>query len=157
MTERPATPEAYLATLPEERRALVSAIRDLVNANLPKGVEEGMQHGMIGWFVPHSVFPAGYHVQPKQPVPWAGLASQKKVSLHLFCAYVHTEAGAEFAAAYRMWLGKKPDMGKSCVRFQTMGQVPFGLLAALFQKIPLDDFLARYSAAIPAPARRKRR
>ncbi len=157
MTVLPADPDAYLATLSAERRALVSAVRGLVNAHLPEGVEEGLQHGMIGWYVPHSVFPAGYHVQPTQPVPWAGLASQKKVSLHLFCAYVHGEAGAEFAAAYREWLGKKPDMGKSCVRFQTIEQVPFDLLAELFRKIPLDEFLTRYSAAIPASARKRRR
>lgn len=91
MSTRPAaaTVEAYLAALPEARRAALSAVRAAIRRALPKGYAEGIQYGMIGWFVPHSIYPAGYHCDPKQPLPFASLASQKShLAIYLFCTYL---------------------------------------------------------------------
>lgn len=149
------SPDAYLATLPDDRRAIVAAIREVVNTNLPAGVEEGIQHGMIGWYIPRSVYPDGYHADPRQPVPYVGLANQKStVSLYLFCAYVSPDAAQAFEAQYRAWLGKKPDMGKSCVRFSRWEQVPLELIGRTIRETPTDRFLAHYVASIP-PKRAK--
>ncbi len=154
----PASPEAYLAGLPDDRRALVQHLRDVVNANLPEGIEEGMQYGMIGWFVPHALYPEGYHCDPAQPVPYVSLANQKgAVSLYLFCMYTDSELSAEFARRYRDFLGKKPNMGKSCVRFKRLEDVPDDLLAETLQRMPLQHFLDTYTAQIPPSARKTRR
>ncbi len=156
MPTPPTSPDAYLDALPDDRRALVQAIRDVVNANLPPGVEEGIQYGMIGWFVPHSVYPDGYHCDREQPVPYASVANQKnKVSLYLFCAYVQSEIAADFEREYRAWLGKKPDMGKSCIRFKRLDEVPLDLIGRTVRKMTTEDFLARYTASIPASAKRR--
>ena len=115
-----------------------------------------MQYGMIGWFVPHSIYELGYHTDKTQPVPFAGLASQRqKVSLYLFCSYVQPELGERFARDYAVWLGKKPDMGKSCIRFKSQRDVPYDLLAALLREISLDAFLTHYDASRPARYGRK--
>lgn len=153
----PASPEAYLAALPEDRREMVQAIRDVLNANLPEGVAEGIQYGMIGWFVPHSVYPDGYHCDPSQPVPYASVANQKNaVSLYLFCMYTDSDIAADFQRKYQAWLGKKPNMGKSCVRFRRMTDIPFDLIAEAVRRMPLDHFLETYTAQIPPSAKKGR-
>ncbi len=156
MQSKAATPQDYIDSLPEDRRAMVSAIRDTINDNLPDGFEAGMQYGMLGWFVPHSVYPDGYHCDAKQPVPYIGLANQKnKVSLYLFCVYVDSDLAQWFEQSLRDFLGKKPDMGKSCVRFKRLEDVPLDLIAETVRKMPLDAFMERYQAQIPASARKK--
>lgn len=156
MQSKAATPQDYIDSLPEDRRAMVSAIRDTINDNLPDGFEAGMQYGMLGWFVPHSVYPDGYHCDAKQPVPYIGLANQKnKVSLYLFCVYVDSDLAQWFEQSLRDFLGKKPDMGKSCVRFKRLEDVPLDLIAETVRKMPLDAFMERYQAQIPASARNK--
>ena len=88
MTIKVKTVKEYLASLPEERRAAISAVRDVIRKHLPEGYEEGMQYGMIGYYVPHSIFPAGYHCDPKQPLPYASLGSQKHhMAIYLMCVY----------------------------------------------------------------------
>jgi len=161
MSTEPRTPAEYLAALPDDRREMIEAIRDVVNANLPDGVEEGMQYRMIGWFVPHAVYPDGYHCDRSQPVPFASVANQKnKVSLYLFCMYVHDGQGpgpAEaFAERYRAWLGRKPDMGKSCVRFKKLSDIPLELIGEVVRARTTEGFLATYAAQIPASARKRR-
>lgn len=162
MSTVPSTPAEYLAALPEDRREMVEAIRQVINDNLPEGIEEGIQYKMIGWFAPHSIYPDGYHCDPKQPVPYVSVANQKnKVSLYLFCLYVDSGTGSEKVAAfterYRAWLGKKPDMGKSCIRFKKMSDIPLDLIAEAIRDMPTDTFLAQYTASIPPSARKKRR
>ena len=101
MQSKAATVEAYLAELPEDRRHILQAVREVILRNLPAGYEEGMQYGMIGYFVPHAVYPAGYHCDPKQPLPFAGLASQKNhVSLYLMCIYGDQAQRAWFEKAW---------------------------------------------------------
>jgi hypothetical protein len=145
--------EQYLAELPDDRRELVGAVRDVVNAHLPDGYQEAMQYGMIGWSVPHALYPAGYHTDPKQPLPYAALASQKnKVSLYLMALYVGAENAAEspdvewFQAAWRA-TGKKLDMGRSCVRFARLDQVPLEVVGQAVARVPVQDYIARYEAS----------
>ncbi len=148
--------EEYLESLPEERRATVAAVRDTVRASLGEGYEEGIQYGMIGWYVPHSRYPAGYHCDPKQPVPFVGLgAKQRHIALYLFCIYVDPAARERFTAAWQA-SGHKLDMGKGCVRFKRIDQVPLQVVADAISAIPLEAFLANYEAGIPPSARKRR-
>src|SRR5581483_6695459 len=124
MTSSAATVEEYLAELPEERRAAIGAVRNVILANLPEGYEETMQYGMIGYIVPHRLYPAGYHCDPKQPLPLANLGSQKNhMSLYLMCVYGHEPTAEWFRSAWTA-TGKKLDMGKACVRFKKLDDVP---------------------------------
>lgn len=144
-----ATVEEYLASLPEDRREIVSKVRDAINARLPAGYEEGMQYGMIGWYVPHSIFPAGYHCDPKQPLPFAGLASQKNhIGLYLFCLYVNEEHLAWFTDAYTQ-TGKKLDMGKSCMRFKKLENFALEVVVESIARVSVDEFVAHYTSHYP--------
>src|SRR5438445_6362241 len=110
------TVEEYLEALPEERRAAISAVREVVLANLPAGYAEVMQYGMIGYVVPHRLYPAGYHCKPSDPLPYAALGSQKNhMAIYLCTVYGNKETESWFRKAYQA-TGKKLDMGKSCVR-----------------------------------------
>ncbi len=144
MTSSATTVEAYLEGLTPERRELVSAIRDAINANLPEGYAEGMQYGMIGWFVPHSRFPAGYHCDPRQPLPFAGLGSQKQaVSLHLMAVYGDEALRSWFEGAWRA-TGHKLDMGKACVRVKKLDAVPLEVIGEAVTRVPVDAYVAKY-------------
>ena len=156
MSATPTTPKQYLESLPEDRRKAIRKVRAAINKALPKGYREGMQYGMIGWFVPHSVFPDGYHCDPRQPVPFAGLASQKNyMSLYLMCIYADPK--------HRAWLqkewtktGKKLRMGKSCIRFKKVEELPLELIGEAVARVPVDVFLARYEALIPKSRPKKK-
>ncbi|MEZ5980634.1 MAG: DUF1801 domain-containing protein, partial [Planctomycetota bacterium] len=101
------TVDAYLASLPADRREAIEAVRAVVRKNLDRKIAEGVQYGMVGWFVPHSVYPAGYHCDPKQPLPFASLASQKShMALYLFCIYGDAEEKARFVEEWKA-TGKK--------------------------------------------------
>lgn len=140
--------QAYLSALPDDRRALVEAIRATILAALPAGYEEGIQYGMIGYYVPHSVFAPGYHCDPKQPLPFAGLASQKGyVSLHLPCLYMSAERSERFAQAWQA-TGKKLDMGKGCVRIKALDAVPLAVIGQMVASIPVAEFLADYQRGL---------
>ena len=128
MQSKAKTVEEYLAALPEDRREAVQAVRKVILKNLGKGYEEGMQYGMIGYYVPHSVYPDGYHCDPKQPLPFAGLASQKNhMAIYLMCIYGIEEQERWFREAWAR-TGKKLDMGKSCVRFKKLEDLPLDCL-----------------------------
>lgn len=151
------TVEQYVAQLPEERRQAVSALRRVILKNLPRGYEEGMAYGMIGYHVPHSVYPPGYHCNPEQPLPFAALASQKNhIALYLFCMYSDTAFESWFREAWTR-TGKKLDMGKSCVRFKKLDDVPLELVGEAVKKIPVNEFIAFYEAVIAPPAGRGKR
>ena len=157
MAARPTTVKAYLDTLPEDRRKAIRAVRAAVNRGLPKGYAEGMQYGMIGWFVPHSVYPEGYHCDPRQPLPFAGLASQKQyMSLYLMCIYGDAKHRAWFEKAWKK-TGKKLDMGKACIRFKKVEDLPLDLIAEAVARVPVEDFLAHYESAKPKSARPKKK
>lgn len=143
-----ATVDEYLAALPEDRRAALQSVRETIRANLGDGYAEGMQYGMIGYFVPHSVYPPGYHCDPRQPLPFAGLASQKNhMSLYLSCLYGSGEHEARFR---REWAktGKKLDMGKACIRFKKLEDLPLEVIGQAVARIPAQAFIAHYESAI---------
>src|SRR5690349_6162694 len=117
MQSKATTVKEYLASLPADRRADVEAVRKVILKNLDRDYREGM-HGMITYCVPHSIYPAGYHCDPKQPLPFAGLAAQKNtISVYLMCVYADGEHAGWFRGAWAK-TGKKLDMGKCCVRFK---------------------------------------
>jgi hypothetical protein len=153
--ETPTSIDAYLAALPDDRREALDALRAVINRNLPKGYEEGMQYGMPAWFVPHSVYPAGYHCDPSQPLPFVSIASQKShIGLYLFCLYMNPELMSWFEAEWRK-TGSRWDAGKSCVRAKKLADIPIELVGKVVKKVPVKTFVASYEAALPASAKRK--
>ena len=148
------TVDAYLASLPADRRSAISAVRDVIRANLDAGYEEGIQYGMIGYYVPHRIFPAGYHTDPKQPLPFAALASQKNhMSLYLMGVYCGCAEGPGGETADAKWFraawartGKKLDMGKACVRFKKIEGVALDVVGEAIKRIPAKAYIARYEA-----------
>jgi hypothetical protein len=156
MQSKATTVEKYLAELPDDRRDAIEAVRKTIVANLPQGYEEGMQYGMIGYFVPHSVYPAGYHCDPKQPLPFACLASQKNyMSLYLMGCYGNTEHEAWFLDAWAK-TGKKLDMGKSCVRFKKIDDLPLKVIGQAIKRMPVKKFIEYYEAATVGAKRTKK-
>ncbi|MBQ10024.1 MAG: hypothetical protein CMJ45_00535 [Planctomyces sp.] len=140
--------EKYLAELPEDRRQTLEAVREAVLKNLPKGYAEGMQYGMIGYFVPHEVYPPGYHTDPKQPLPFAGLAARKNyVAIYLMSVYGDPEQEAWFREAWAE-TGKKLDMGKSCVKFKTIEDVPLKVIGQAIKRVPVKKYVDNYEATI---------
>ena len=137
------TPEAYLAQLPPERAAVISEVRDLVNAALPPGYVEQVS-GMIGWVVPLSRYPQTYN---KQPLMLAALAAQKNHNaLYLVCAYADEARGAALRDAYKA-ASRKIDMGKSCLRFRTRDDLVDGAIVAVIAGTPVDALIAGYEAS----------
>lgn len=154
MPSKPTTVADYLASLPADRRAALEAVRKVILANLDRDFAEGMQYGMIGYFVPHSRYPAGYHCDPKEPLPFAGLASQKgHMSVHLMGLYVGPDGGPGGETALVRWFreawtktGRKLDMGKCCVRFKKLEDVPLDVLGEAFRRLPAKTYIQRYEA-----------
>ncbi len=149
------TVEEYLASLPDDHRETLEAIRAVILKNLPKGYAEGMQYGMIGYFVPHEIFPSGYHCNPNEPLPFGGLASQKNyMSMYFMCIYSDPENQAWFVKEWKK-SGKKLDMGKSCIRFKSLEDVPLDVIGKLVKRVPVKKFIGFYKSALKAGASRK--
>ena len=147
MSAKPQTVDDYLSSLSEERREVLQTVRQAILQNLPQGYEEGIQYGMIGYYVPHQIYPAGYHADPRQPVPFAGLASQKNhMAIYLMSVYADPELECWFREA---WInaGKKLDMGKSCVRFKKLDAVPLDVIAETVRRVPVSDFIDQYESS----------
>ena len=154
MQDKATTVEQYLSKLPEDRRAALQAVRQVLLENLDKDYEEGMQYGMIGYYVPHRVYPAGYHCDPKQPLPFAGLASQKNhMSLYLMCNYGDSELSRWFREAWAK-TGKKLDMGKSCVRFKRLDDLALDVIAEAIRRVPAKKYIEYCEAANPTMKKR---
>ena len=157
MQSKATTVEEYLAELPKDRRDALEAIRRIILENLPKGYEEGMQYGMIGYFVPHSVYPPGYHCDPKQPLPFAGLASQKNhISIYLMCIYSDRKHEAWFREAWAK-TGKKLDMGKSCVRFKKIDDVLLKVIGQAVKRVSTKKFIEHYESAVKGAGNKRPR
>ncbi len=150
------TVNEYLNGLPADRRATLQTVRRVLRRHLDRGFQEGIQYGMIGYFVPHRVYPAGYHCDPRQPLPFAALASQKNYcSLYLMCLYMQGELLEWFR---REWYasGKRLDMGKSCIRFQQADDLALDVIAQLLERVTAAKYIERYEQSL-AEARPKRR
>lgn len=145
------TVAAYLASLPEDRRHAIEAVRKVILAHLDKDFEEGMQYGMIGYYIPHRIYPAGYHCDPKQPLPFAGLASQKShMSVYLTCLYFSDSDRQTFEADWKA-AGKKLDMGKCCIRFKRLEEVALDVLGKTIAKATAKEYIRNYEANRPVP------
>jgi hypothetical protein len=137
------TVDDYLNKLPDDRRAAIAKIRDVINANLPTGYEERLQWGMISWCVPESVLPAK-DVYNKQPLCLAGLASQKNhMAVYLLSVYGDKALRGWFEKAYKQ-TGKKLDMGQSCVRFKSLDALPVELIGEAIAKVSVDKYVEVY-------------
>jgi uncharacterized protein YdhG (YjbR/CyaY superfamily) len=157
MSSHPATVEEYLAGLPEDRRAAISAVRAVIRANLPDGYVETVQYGAIGYVVPHTLFPPGYHCDPSQPLTLAVLASQKNyVSLHLMTIYGDPATAEWFRDAYAA-SGKKLDMGKACIRFKKLEDLPLEVIGQAIARVPAQAYIERYEAALRARGKDRKR
>ncbi len=144
----------YLAELPAERRSAIERVRTVILQHLDPVFEEGMQYGMIGYYVPHRVYPAGYHCDPKQPLPFVALASQKNyMSVYLGCVYSHPENARWFHEAWAK-AGKKLDLGKSCVRFKKLDDLALDVIGEVIRRTPARAFIEYYEAATKALPRR---
>lgn len=137
--------EAYLSQIPEERQFYFNKLREAILNNLPNGFEECISYGMIGYVVPHAIYPNGYHCDPKLPLPFLAIASQKNfVSLYHMGIYADSELLNWFQEEYPKHCKTKLDMGKSCIRFKKLDQIPFQLIGELIQKMSVVDWISKY-------------
>ena len=148
--------DEYLKGLPPVRRQALASLRATILQNLPSGYEEGIQYGVIGYYVPHSICPDGYHTDSKQPVPFISLASKKSgMTLNFFGVYVDSAAKERFVSAWKE-SGHKLDMGAACVRFKKLEDVPLDVVGEAVASLPVDAFLEKYEAIVPAKVAKKR-
>jgi hypothetical protein len=137
--------EEYLDKIPEERKEAFGALRQTILNNIPEGFREEMTYGMIGYVVPHSIYPAGYHVTPEQPLPFACIASQKNfIALYHSGIYADQDIYRWFVEAFPKHSKLKLDMGKSCIRFKKVDQIPLALIGELMQKMTVQQFIDIY-------------
>ncbi|MAY73636.1 MAG: hypothetical protein CMJ31_02735 [Phycisphaerae bacterium] len=151
----PESIDAYLDSLAPDRREAIEAVRGVIRANLPEGYEEGIQYRMIGYYVPHRLYAPGYHCDPKQPLPFASLASQKNhMALYLFCTYASEDEASWFRDKWTS-TGKPLDMGKGCVRFKRLVDVPLEVVGECVRRVPVATFIETYEANLPPKIREK--
>jgi len=154
MQSKATTVDRYLADLPDDRREAITKIRAVIRKNLPKGFEETIQYGMIGYVVPHKLYPPGYHCDPTQPLPFACLASQKNhMALYLMSIYGHPGLREWFEEAYKA-SGKKMDIGKSCVRFKKLDDLPLDVIGEAFKKLSVKQYIEMIESRRPAAAKK---
>lgn len=143
------TPDDYEAALPADRKEVIRKLRKLASKHLPKGFEEVMSYGMIGYVVPHEKYPKGYHCDPELPLPFLNFASQKNyIAVYHSGIYADKELQEWFVKAYPEHCRYKLDMGKSCIRLKRMDDIPYALLGELFEKMTPDDWIALYEKNI---------
>lgn len=144
--KRAKTVAEYIASLPEDRRGAIKAVRAVVKKNLPAGYKEGMDYGFIGWTVPLSVYPDTYN---GQPLCYAALANQKNhMALYLMAAYAEGPIKQRLVKGFRA-AGKKLDMGKSCIRFKSLDDLPLDVIAEVAAALPLKKYVEIAKAAHP--------
>ena len=145
MQSKAATVDEYLAEAPVDRQTALTKLRSTIKKNLPKGFKESMGYGMMGWSVPHSLYPAGYHCNPKDPLPFMGLASQKgSINLYHMGIYADPKLLKWFQDAHAKASPKKLDMGKSCIRYKKPEDIPFDLIGELASKITVEEWINMY-------------
>jgi hypothetical protein len=148
MTSKATHPDEYIASLPEDRQQAVSELRKVIGKNLSKGFEEQMSYGMLGWVVPHSIYPAGYHCDPKLPLPFLSVASQKaSINIYHMGIYADEQLLNWFTSEYPKHTKAKLDMGKSCMRFKKPEDIPYQLIGELAKKMSAKEWIALYEKA----------
>ncbi len=139
------TVENYIENLPDDRKEAIQKLRKVFIENLPIGFKETMSYGMIGYVVPHSIYPAGYHCDPKLPLPFLSLASQKShIAVYHMGIYASPELFDWLTAQYPKYVKTKLDMGKSCIRFKKPEIIPYDLFAELATKMSVEDWVNLY-------------
>ena len=139
------TVENYIEQLPEDRKTAMQELRKIFSENLPEGFQECMSYGMIGYVVPHSIYPAGYHCDVKLPLPFLNLASQKShIAVYHMGIYADSELLRWFQQEYSKQVKGKLDMGKSCIRFKKPELIPYNLFAELARKMSVQDWISIY-------------
>ena len=139
------SPEDYISQLPEDRQEPVKKLRAIIKKNLPKGFEETISYGMIGYVVPHSIYPAGYHCKPELPLPFMSFTSQKNsINVYHIGVYAEKELYDWFAAEYPKHCKLKLDMGKSCIRFKYIDSIPYDLIGELASKMTVTKWISIY-------------
>ncbi len=139
------TPEEYIAQLPEERKEPMERLRKTILDNLPEGFHEEINYGMIGYVVPKSIYPAGYHCDTKLPLPFINIASQKNfIALYHMGVYAQPELLEWWQTEYPKHVKTKLDMGKSCIRFKKPENIPFDLVGELVTKMSCQDWIDLY-------------
>ncbi|RKT01224.1 DUF1801 domain-containing protein [Chryseobacterium defluvii] len=135
----------YISKIPEERQEIFKKLFDTIDDNLPKGFKQGVSYGMVGWDVPLETYPSGYHCTPGTPLPFMGLASQKNfIALYHMGIYSKPELLEWFVSEFPKHSKRKLDMGKSCVRFKKIDEIPLELIAELSQKMTVDEWIKCY-------------
>lgn len=148
MQSKATTPEQYLSELPEDRKEAMLKLRNAIKENLPQGFEEVISYGMLGYVVPHSIYPSGYHCNPKLPLPFINLASQKNfIALYHMGIYANKNLESWFVSEYPKHVKTKIDMGKSCLRFKKMDDIPFDFIGELATKVSVEDWILNYEKA----------
>ena len=143
------SPENYVEQLSDERKLAISKLRQTILSNLPKGFKEEMSYAMIGYVIPHSIYPPGYHCNPKLPLPFINIASQKNfIAFYHMGIYAEKEIQDWFTSEYPKHSELKLDMGKSCIRFKKPEQIPFELIGELVQKITVKKWIEIYESKI---------
>lgn len=149
MKYKASTIEGYLSQLPVDRLEAMEKLRITIKENLPPGFEEVLSYGMIGYVIPHSIYPPGYHANPKEPLPFISITSQKNhIALYHMGIYVLPDLLAWFQNEYPKYVKTKLDMAKSCIRFKNMKTIPYALIGELCTKITLEDYLKKYTEGI---------
>lgn len=149
MTSTATTPEEYIAQLPEDRKAAISKLNALIINNMPKELDAGMAYGMLAYYVPKTIYPAGYHCKPFPPLPFINLASQKNfIAVYHMGLYAKKELYDWFVKEYPKHCKYKLDMGKSCIRFKKTEDIPYGLIKDLLNKMTVKEWINIYENAI---------
>lgn len=149
MQSKATSPEQYINELPDDRREPVQKLRQVILNNLPNGYEEAMSYGMLGYVVPHSIYPNGYHCSPELPLPFMNLASQKNfIAVYHMGVYANKDLMAWFTSEYSKYSNRKLDMGKSCIRFKKMEDIPYQLIGELAAKMSVEEWIGNYESSI---------
>lgn len=145
MQSKASTPDQYIAELPDEKAKAISELRKVIKKNLPKGFKEEMGYGMLGYVVPHSKYPDGYHCDPKLPLPFLAIAAQKNfIAIYHMWIYADPKLLKWFTDSYSKAGVGKLDMGKSCIRFKKPVKIPFALIGELAARMTPDEWIATY-------------
>jgi hypothetical protein len=139
----------YINEIPEERKVAFQKLRQVLSDNIPKGFVEQQSYGMIGYVVPHSIYQKGYHCDPELPLPFVNIASQKNfIALYHMGIYANPKILEWFVSEYAKHSKQKLDIGKSCIRFKKLDQIPFNLIAQLMKKISVEEWINYYESHI---------
>lgn len=149
MQSKAKTPDDYMAELPEDRKKAMIELRKVIKKNIPKGFKETMGYGMMGYCVPHSIYPDGYHCNPSDPLPFMGIASQKNfIAVYHMGVYSDPKLLKWFTDEYKKRATTKLDMGKSCIRFKKPESIPFDLIGELASKMTVKDWITKYEMVL---------